>query len=163
MIDTSKIAPLVPIINFAKVRGGLYRGAQPQYRWQYEWIIKNCKVQNFVTLRRKDDDSRYAIPDGCRVLDIQVEDDHAPTFEQADAFLSFIALHAHEGVFFHCEHGHGRTSLFAVLVRLSEGWTLDDALAEQKALGYEFTHPAQLQFLRDYVRDSGAEGAENAA
>ena len=145
-----KIPGLVPIRNFAIVDENkrLYRSAQPMYRYEYEWLRNKLGLSHIVNLRSESShDNMFAPANGIEVKTIAVPDHKVPTVEQAQDFIEFVQNN--ENILFHCEHGHGRTSTFCVLARIATGWTLEDAIKEElEVFGYEFKHPAQLEFLQ---------------
>ncbi|MBC5815727.1 MAG: dual specificity protein phosphatase family protein [Candidatus Eremiobacteraeota bacterium] len=57
-------------------------------------------------------------------------DNTPPAQEQAMQFLQTCAEDSRHQIFVHCQSGHGRTSTFCCLVRLAQGWKLDDAVDE---------------------------------
>jgi protein tyrosine/serine phosphatase len=143
---------LVPLRNFAELRPGtLFRSAQPLYPYEYAFLAQKLGVRALVNLRAEANlDAAHR--ERFTLLDVPVRDDEAPTDAQAAAFLAFLADPKTGPTLFHCEHGHGRTSTFAVLARLAEGWPLERALAEEAALGYTFHHPAQTDFLTAWAQ-----------
>lgn len=141
---------LIPLINFAKVGELTFRSAQPQYAYQYEWIKNKLEVEILVNLRSESDtDTRVGIEHGFEVFNVRVPDHHAPTVEQYNEFQDFYKANKHKKMLIHCAHGQGRTTTFCVIVRLLQGWTLEEALSEQtNEYAYKFKHQKQLDFLK---------------
>lgn len=139
---------LCPIRNFGVLQDGkLYRGAQPEYSYEFRWL-KDMGVRYMVNLRReKHIDDRYcSLFKG--VLNIDIPDHGIPATKDIKRFIDLVR---HEdGVFFHCEHGRGRTSTFAVIARLAMGWSLEKAMNEERMkFGYTFQHAKQVEFLEN--------------
>lgn len=142
---------LIPIRNFATVDESklLYRSAQPEFGYEYLFLKNTLQVKTIINLRaEKDHDKSYCEAYGLTSITIPVIDDKAPTLEEAKQFMDFIK--ANTGILFHCAHGHGRTSLFCVLAKITFGMTLQDALKEETdKYGYTINHPEQVKFLTD--------------
>lgn len=139
---------LVPIRNFAEVRSGLYRSAQPEYRYEWRWLRDHTDVELVVSLRAEHAPDK--VPSPLRAVRIPIKDHAAPTDEQAGLFLHYLD----EGtpLLVHCEHGHGRTSTMVVLARLHEGWSLGEAINEERdRFGYQFRHLDELRFLQRWA------------
>lgn len=145
---------LVPIRNFAVVdkKRKIYRSAQPLYDYEFAWLKKVLNLGVIVNLRsEKNIDEKMAPKHGIKVITLSVKDHNPPTTEQADEFMELIK-NTKGPILFHCEHGHGRTSTFCVLSRLAMGWTLEQALKEEKEIyHYEFKHHVQTKFLEKYA------------
>lgn len=143
---------LIPIRNFAVVDAdkGIYRSAQPMYRYEFQWLKDKLKVNKIYSLRSESNHSKFIGEKyGIEVVNINVKDHHIPTLQQAHEFME--AIKNDRDVLFHCEHGHGRTSTFCVLARLATGWNLNDAIKEEtEVYGYQFAHPEQLEFLQQH-------------
>lgn len=148
---------LVAVRNFAEVRANLYRGAQPLEPWEYGWLA-SIGVRTLVNLRAKrDHDGRVAASHGMRSVTFAVLDDHAPAQEQLRNFCELVQteLRAGRPVFFHCAHGHGRTSTFSASWSIWTGATFEEACAnELERYGYEPTHECQLEALRTFAEAS---------
>jgi protein-tyrosine phosphatase len=145
---TMENAKLLAVRNFAEVHPGLYRGAQPVDDFEYQWLRETFGVNAIVNLRAEaptlDNDK------GISLVTLAVVDDKAPTFEQADIFVRTIT---NGSTFYHCAHGHGRTSTFTVIARLHEGWTLEAAMREERdRFGYAFKNFSQIDFLSSYAQ-----------
>ena len=141
---------LAPLMNFAQVSETVFRSAQPRYEYQYDWIKDKLGVEVLVNLRSESDlDDRIGTKHGFEVFDIKVPDHHAPTLEQVKKFKKFYSKNKHKKMLVHCAHGQGRTTTFCVLIRLFDGWQLDEALCEQREVyHYSFKHQEQLEFLK---------------
>lgn len=143
---------LVPLRNFGIVREGLYRSAQPQYGYEYEWLKKTLGIQHIINLRKESrHDTIYAPSHGIEVTNIDVADHNPPSYDQADLFTQLLLRKV--PTLFHCEHGHGRTSTFSVIAKVHAGQTLDQAVKdEEDRFHYQFKHLAQIDFLRKYYQ-----------
>lgn len=144
---------LVPLRNFAIVdaKKKIYRSAQPLYSYEYDWLKNKIGIKRIVNLRNElDHDTSFSAKRGIEVIDVSVPDHTIPTLDQAHEFMNTIRTNK-VPILIHCAHGHGRTSLFCVLARIAQGWSLDQALEEQeKVFHYTFRHPKQLKFLKKY-------------
>lgn len=142
---------LIPLRNFAVLEENkLYRSAQPQYDYEYKWIAEKG-IGIIVNLRQEAKiDQAHAPKYGIEVIQIDIKDHHSPRREEAELFMN-VVRNTKQPLLFHCEHGRGRTSTFAVLARLAQGWKLEDALKEEKEkFGYEFAHADQINFLNSF-------------
>lgn len=148
---------LVPLMNFAIVDEDkeIYRSAQPILNYQYGWLKEMLNLKTIVNLRSEASiDSNHAERAGIKVVEFKVPDHHEPTEEQALEFMKLVKDESNFPLLFHCEHGHGRTSTFCVLLRLAQGWTLDDAMKEEtEKFHYKFRHQTQLNFLKSFKYD----------
>ena len=153
-----KTIGLVPLRNFATVDAHkkIYRSAQPLYGYEYDWMKKVLGIKTIVNLRSESNhDDNVAVAHGIKVIDFRVPDHNIPTHEQVKDFMHLIKKEEDFPLLFHCEHGHGRTSTFCVLVRMAMGWTLSEALREEEEVfHYEFHHKAQKDFLKEYFNKS---------
>lgn len=145
---------LIPIPNFGIVNSGLrlYRSAQPLHKHQYHWLVNMVGLMNIIDLRAESDhDEKHAPAFGIKVYKVPVLDHQAPTIDQVRDFSTLIKRLVPAPTLIHCEHGHGRTSTFTVLAEIALGSTLDDAMKREKdEFHYEWKHPVQEQFLRDW-------------
>ncbi len=144
---------LVPLRNFGEVSEGVYRSAQPEYSYEYNWIKDHLGVDTIINLRsesRHDDKMKDYF--GFNVVNINVNDHNPPTLEQAKQFMELIKNNKGK-ILFHCEHGHGRTSTFCILARIAMGWTLKAAMAEEEnKFHYQFKHEHQKEFLEKHFK-----------
>jgi protein tyrosine/serine phosphatase len=146
---------LVPVRNFGILdhKKGLYRSAQPMYGYEYEWLKNVLGIKTIVNLRAESNhDGNVAVKHGINVINFLVEDHKIPNEGQIKLFMDTIKDDSHYPLLFHCEHGHGRTSTFCVLARLAMGWTLDEALNEEREkFHYQFKYKVQIDFLESLV------------
>lgn len=144
---------LIPVPNFGIISPShkLLRSAQPQYLFQYQWLKNVPKVERIINLRaEKDIDSKFAEKLGIENHTILVPDHKTPTLEQVEEFQKLLNDNTLTTLI-HCAHGHGRTSTFSVLAKLSIGMTLEEAIAdEEKRFHYHFKYPAQIGFLKEF-------------
>lgn len=123
-----------PLANFGVVEEGIvYRAAQPSDS-DYDWLLGRG-FKSTVNLRReRGDDRDFLLKRGFRnQLWLDIEDETAPTDEQAERFLEFIADSRNWPVLLHCKVGLGRTGTMAALIRYSiDGWSMEEALKEAR-------------------------------
>lgn len=142
---------LAPIRNFAQISENMYRSAQPIYGYEFKWLKNILKLDLIVNLRaEKNIDEYWSSVYGIKSHTISVKDHHIPSDEQIDEFFSLLKENKEKRVLIHCEHGRGRTSLFTVVSRIYEGWTLEKALQEEEEkFNYKFQHKEQLDYLKN--------------
>lgn len=146
---------LNPLRNFAHLEGShLYRSAQPIYDYEFRFIKKELGITHILNLRSEINiDRKFAHKYGIHAHTISVADHHPPMLHQALSFIHFISF-VRTPILFHCEHGRGRTSTFAVIARIGfNGWSLERSLKEEKdVFGYDFQHPVQLEWLKNFEK-----------
>lgn len=146
---------LNPLRNFARLEGTkLYRSAQPIYDYEFRFLKDKLNVSYILNLRSETNiDKKFARRHGIHSHTIPVKDHHPPTMQQAMSFVHFVSF-VRTPILFHCEHGRGRTSTFAVIARMGyNGWSLERALKEEKdVFGYDFQHPVQLKWLEEFEK-----------
>ena len=136
--------------NFGWVCDWLGRGADPNPAG-FSWLTQTARVKTIVNLRAEDNtEAILAGALGFTAVQIPVVDNTAPTQAQALQFLDLCESEAARPIFVHCQSGHGRTSTFCALVRLAQGWKLDDAIEEAvQRYGYQpEKDPSQVAFLK---------------
>lgn len=134
--------------NFGWMTPWLCRGGHPNpagFRW-----LGDHGIKAIVNLR-DDDDTERLLGASCGFIPVHVPvaDGTAPSDEQAVQWLALCARVECRPLFVHCRGGKGRTSTFCMLVRLAQGWTLDDAMREAIER-FEFdpaADPDQVAFL----------------
>lgn len=146
------------IEDFAWVEPWLWRGGQPTtsgFRW-----LDGRGVKLVVNLRLHHEEHLLKqISGDLQPIHIAVKDRCPPTDEQALEWLALCdANKPSRPIFVHCKLGRGRTSLFCALVRIAQGWNIEDVIDEQRRLGFEpeTKHQAEARFLRDFAGRVGA-------
>lgn len=144
------VAP-VPILNFAKLTDGVYRGSQPDAAGFQ--ALKDLGVRTIVNLRSHHDDRPLVAPAGLTVINIPLKADlfdaDPPTEEEVRAFFDIVNDPALQPVFVHCAHGKDRTGTMCAIYRMeNDGWTAEAALEEMRTFGY---HEKLYGELREYV------------
>lgn len=145
---------LVPLKNFGIVDpvNGIYRSAQPEYFYEYDYIKEFLGVDTIINLRAESRHDNKFTGLGFEVINIDVKDHYPPTIKQARDFIKLVKSKKGK-ILFHCEHGHGRTSTFCILARIAMGWGLKAAIAEEEnKFHYRFRHAHQLEFLEKYFK-----------
>jgi protein-tyrosine phosphatase len=147
---------LAPLRNFARVTPGIYRSAQPEAGYEFEWLQRNG-VNVVVDLRLESEQiDHLADEHGMTVCHLPVADDEAPTWKQACEFANtlYSARQVEDRILIHCKNGHGRTATFCALARIIlNNWTAEQALQESvDRFGYEFKNEVQRQFIIDFAQ-----------
>lgn len=152
---------LVPLVNFGQVAPNLYRCAQPQYQYQYDWLDKTLKAETVVNIRMESRHDDRMLKCRVPVVNFDVPDQKTPTFAQAIKWQKLVWENHEKPMIFHCLHGHGRTSTFSVLAKMTMGMTLEQAMQdEMKRFHFSFRHPAQAAWLEEFAAIQ-AKGAHN--
>lgn len=146
-INLGKIG-LIPLRNFAVVAPGIYRSAQPLSNHDYEWLKNMLGVKTIVNLRSESHHDDLKAKNSFNIIDVSIQDHHAPTLEQAQQFMDLIKSGQQRPILIHCEHGHGRTSTFSALANIARGMSVKDAIRnEEETYHYLFHHNMQKEFL----------------
>lgn len=143
----------VPIANFSRVSGTVFRGAAPDADSLV--FLSGLGVRTIIDLRKEGDETHAACQ---RAAQNQLNYFNISTgfFRMPDhvvaAFLA-VSLHPHyQPMFVHCDDGVDRTSAMIAIYRIAvEGWPLAWALSEMAAQNF---HPWQL-FLKHAVKRFG--------
>ncbi|MFO0879842.1 MAG: tyrosine-protein phosphatase [Gemmataceae bacterium] len=145
--------------NFHAVREGvLYRCGQPTPE-TISRLVRDLGIRTVITLR--DDASsvdererNYCLQKGLRFVRIPPMSwaggqGKAPVRQGVRTFLDTVANPANHPILLHCLRGVHRTGLYTAHYRIEfEGWSVEDALEEMRALGYvEF---GDHEDVRDY-------------
>ncbi len=142
--------------NFARPESWLGRGGQPDIEG-YHWLF-NQGFRVVVNLRIHDESRKIAKQEpNLQFIHIPVKNNLAPTEGQALQWLVVCeANQTTNPIFVHCKNGEGRTSTFCALARIAQGWSVDQAIAEQRPFGFDprAEHRVQAQFLREFFRKS---------
>lgn len=145
---------LIPIRNFGIILPNLYRSAQPEYSYEYEWLNK-IGIKKIISLRAESEhDARMVKGLGLdwKVERIPVRDHNPPTIDQIKDYYSMLDF---TPTLIHCEHGHGRTSTFSILSKMRRGMSLDEAIQDEKdRFHFALHHTIQENFLRGLTNQS---------
>lgn len=136
--------------NFGWVTDYLARGADPNPAG-FRWLVQAAEIATVVNLRAEDNTEAALAPElKFEAVQIPVVDNKAPSQEQGMQFLQLCADGSKRPLFVHCQSGHGRTSTFCALVRLAQGWKLEDAIDEAvQRYGFQpEKDAAQIAFLK---------------
>jgi protein tyrosine phosphatase (PTP) superfamily phosphohydrolase (DUF442 family) len=137
------------IERFAWFDPWLARGGQPSPA-ALKWL-KDNGVRVIVDLRERSEQKAVERA-GLAFAHIPVKNDLAPTHVQIVQWLQLCQDHRRNGALFvHCHGGEGRTSTFCAAVRLAQGVSVEEAIAQQ--LPFDFDpgdkHKVQAQFLHE--------------
>ncbi len=119
--------------NFGKLNDHIWRSGQPT-KAGYEQLAKQG-LKTVVNLRAEYPQDKDLLPAGVNYIFIPIRDEHAPTPEQAEAFIKAASDPANWPLLVHCQAGKGRAGTLAALVRC----TLDkwgDAAVMRETNGY---------------------------
>lgn len=151
MSAVSQIPNSREINNFAWIEQWLARGAEPKPAG-YKWLADK-QIETVVNLRSHDlAESVRNASSNLQSIHIPVENNRAPSDEQALQWLQLCSSRPMRPIFVHCNAGEGRTSTFCALVRMAQGWPLDSAIAEQLRFGFDpdGEHKEQERFLQKF-------------
>lgn len=137
--------------NFEHVRDGIMRGGQPDTDGA-EWLVAHG-VRTEIDLRGDDRDNQWIAPSWPNVKRylIPIEDLKPPTFAQVEEFCRIVDDPANHPVYVHCKAGVGRTGAMIASWRVTRGWPVDDALAEERLRSYDGSL-AQESFVREFAK-----------
>lgn len=130
----------VLVKNFHVVEsGGVYRGAE-QKPGPLRWIIERHGIRTIVCLVDPEPNEQAVAKSlGVDWRCVPLGDSSADvTFDRLEELASILADPAKRPVFFHCRRGVYRSNLGQAVYRMKQcGWTLEMALNELRATGYD--------------------------
>lgn len=118
----------IPVLQYCQITPQIYVG--PQFRQWGKQRLAAQGIQSSVNLRSEFDDAAHhlAFQNYCY---LPTEDGQAPTLAQLEQGIAFISRVAQAGgkIYIHCRSGLGRAPTMATAYFLSQGYTLNEALA----------------------------------
>jgi protein tyrosine/serine phosphatase len=134
--ETARAAAANPLPNFVQVSPALYRSGQPTQAG-----VAKLAATGIKTIIKLNTDSPaeadWAAGAGIDLETILMSNKVSPTYDQIDQALAIINDPAKQPVVVHCHLGHDRTGAVVGAYRVTvQGWTVDKAAAEAKAMGY---------------------------
>ncbi len=128
------------IFNFHVITPDIMRGSQPSEEGLR--LLRNCGVKTILNLRshREDIEREKAIAEklGLNFINIPMHGNMEQGAEIIEQCLDIINDKSNQPIFVHCLGGKDRTGLIFAAYRIKyDNWTLDDALMEMLAYGYD--------------------------
>jgi hypothetical protein len=138
----------IPLLKYCQVTPQLYVGSQ--FKTNGKRQLDKIGISAVVNMRIEWDDAAHnlAFP---QYLHLPTVDDTAPTIQHLEKGIQFIHDSIQHGgkVYIHCGGGIGRAPTMAAAYLISEGNTLDQALAMiRKVRPFIFITPPQMDLLR---------------
>lgn len=129
----------VPIENFRRVNGWLYRGGQPDITGLT--ALKEAHIKTVVSLRWQTrpilEESIQVQKLGMNFISIRLNYWSLPAQSLIEQFLSIVDNVENRPIFVHCYHGADRTGLVIAIFRVLRcGWTLENAYREMIECGF---------------------------
>jgi atypical dual specificity phosphatase len=118
-------------------------------------VLFAAGVRAVVSLLNLPNDAPVYESAGFKFLCLPVPDGHAPTLEQADEFVRFVAEQraAQRPVAVHCEAGLGRTGTLLATYLIRQGESAAGAIEKVRAAeGSAVETPRQIYFLEEYEK-----------
>lgn len=125
----------------------------------YRQLRRKYHVGTVINLRAEsDEDEKAARAAGMHFYHVPMRDLHAPNPEQLERFFGVLraARARQDVVLWHCAGGIGRAGVMAAMVRLTEGWSTQDAVIELIRMGLSYEQASeQLPALNDFAAALG--------
>lgn len=140
----------VPMLQYCKVTPQLYVGSQ--FNRLGKRLLEREGIHGCVNMRVEKDDAAFGLALK-QYLHLPTIDDDAPSVEHLDQGAEFIRQQIAGGgkVYIHCGAGVGRAPTMAAAYLISEGKTLDEALALiRKVRPFISITPPQMEALQRY-------------
>ena len=137
--------------RYTRVESWLARGGHPTKNG-YK-LLAHYGFKTIVNLRRSEERVPKEFATTFRLVHIPVKNHGTPNVEQALQWLKLCADPSHHPIFVHCQKGEGRTSTFLGLVRIAQGYPIDEIINEGiYVFDFPETEHGQIAFLRDFSR-----------
>lgn len=135
---------------------------RPTVQSAYRMLKTKYGVGAVVNLRAEAaEDREAAVGAGMKYLHLPIEDGAAPTPAQVGQFFGFLDRTRREKrvVLWHCAGGIGRTGVLAAMIRLREGWTVNEAATEMFQMGLNYPQAVEhLPALNAFAAALGKPG-----
>jgi len=143
------------IPNFGSVTASLLRGGQPNAKGFSK--LAALGVKTVVNFRMEDNAEATLVRSlGMEPIWIPLPDTCPPTREQLDRFLAVVGR-SDRKAYVHCSAGVFRTGTMVAAYRISQGWSLDQALEEAKKRRFDpewLNAHEQLNFLSTFAHEA---------
>ena len=118
----------VPLLQYSQITPQIFVG--PQFNQRGKRQLEAAGITADVNLRIEFDDAAHGLALG-KYLHLPTVDDTAPSIEHLRRGVNFIRREVEAGgkVYIHCAGGVGRAPTMAAAYFISEGYSLDAALA----------------------------------
>jgi protein-tyrosine phosphatase len=142
----------IPIMKYSQITPQIYVG--PQYRRAGKGKLEQRGIHGDVNLRLEFDDAAHglALKNYCHLPTV---DDTAPSLDHLREGIDFINQITSKGgkVYIHCAGGIGRAPTMAAAYLISQGLTLDEAIALiKKSRPFIRIMPEQMERLKQFER-----------
>ncbi len=145
-------------LRYSRITPHLYIG--PQFGRRGKPAFERAGIDASVSLRAEFDDRARGLA-LAEYSYLPTEDNTAPTMEHLEEGVTFIRRIIDKGgnVYVHCGSGVGRAPTMAAAYLVSEGLTLDEAIARiQEVRPFVRILPVQIERLREYEQHIHAAG-----
>lgn len=125
----------------------------------YRGLARRYRVGAVVNLRAEcEEDSEGARVAGMDYLHLRIPDGRVPDPAQVSRFFGFLRAERDRGrvVLWHCAGGIGRAGVFAAMLRVREGWSVQDAATEMFRMGLSYAQASEdLPALNSFAQALG--------
>ncbi len=136
--------------NLGEVSPTLYRGAQPTQQGFQKLADMGITVVVDLRERRRKVERQQVTSLGMRFVEIPWNCFH-PKDTDIARFLRLLRDNRGKKVFVHCQTGNDRTGMMIAAYRMAEqGWTVEEAMKEMKAYGFNSWHHLICPGLASY-------------
>lgn len=141
--------------NFHQVDQNFFRGAQPTQEGIR--LLASQGVKTIINLRAADEggcvEEWWTQEAGLRYFNVPMKGTGRPTEAQVQTVLALINAAANQPVFVHCKRGKDRTGTIVACYRIAhDHWTSQQAVAEARKLGMQWSEFGMKRYVRDFYR-----------
>lgn len=137
----SEVSVVDRIFNFHFVAPNVMRGSQPSME-EFKHLRNYYKVKTVLSLRRNNyhnkQEEKVVNKLGMDFINIPMNGRMEQSRERIEKYLNIINATSAQPIFVHCRGGKDRTGLIFAAYRIKyNGWSLNEALTEMLAYGYD--------------------------